>query len=309
MHPEIVACVSAHAAVDKACDIMGLKLKKVPFDPVTFKCDTKALERAIGPNTIMLYSSAPGYPQGVIDDIVEMGRLATKYNIGLHVDCCLGGFILPFAKKLGYSIPDFDFSVKGVSSMSLDTHKYGYALKGSSVVLYRSKELRRAQYFNYPEWTGGIYTTPTIAGSRSGGLLAQTWASMMAMGESGYMKYTRDILETAKLIAQGVKSIQGLTILGATEVMIVCFAADKSVPKPIDIYAVGDCMTARGWCLNTLQHPASIHICCTVCHVGHHEEFLSDLRSSVEEIRSRPANAKEGKAAVYGMAASLPRIT
>lgn len=149
-----MCCTSAHAAVDKGCDIMGIRLIKVPMNPTTYECDLVALERAIGPNTIMLYSSAPGYPQGVIDPIRAMGQIALRYSVGLHVDCCLGGFVLPFAKRLNYDLPDFDFGVPGVSSMSLDTHKYGYSLKGSSVVLYRTKELRQAQYFKYPDWAG-----------------------------------------------------------------------------------------------------------------------------------------------------------
>jgi hypothetical protein len=158
--PEIIACESAHAAIDKACDILGIRLIKLPMDPVTFKLNVSEVKRVISPNTIMIYGSAPTFPQGVIDDISGLSELAVKYDIGLHVDMCLGGFILPFAKKMGYNVPDFDFDLPGVTSMSVDTHKFGYALKGSSVVLYRNVGLRHAQYFTCPKWPGGLYSTP-----------------------------------------------------------------------------------------------------------------------------------------------------
>lgn len=300
--PEMVVGNSAHAAVDKACDLMGIKLIKVPLDPDTFKIDLRALEAAIGPNTIMMYASAPSYPHGAIDPVREMGALAVRYSIGLHVDCCLGGFVLPFAKKMGYSVPDFDFSVPGVSSMSLDTHKYGYALKGTSVVLYRNRQLRQSQYFCYADWTGGMYTTPTIAGSRSGGLIAQCWASLMALGEEGYHQHTRDILAVTQEIAAGVREIQGLRLLGGTpEAMIVCFAGAEGV----NIYSVSDKMAHRGWSLNALQNPPCVHICCTVTHVKRGEQFLKDLREAVQEVLDHP-EAKGGNAAIYGLTSALP---
>eukprot|EP00600_Ochromonadales_sp_CCMP1393_P002074 CAMPEP_0174979846 /NCGR_PEP_ID=MMETSP0004_2-20121128/15025_1 /TAXON_ID=420556 /ORGANISM="Ochromonas sp., Strain CCMP1393" /LENGTH=598 /DNA_ID=CAMNT_0016231453 /DNA_START=63 /DNA_END=1859 /DNA_ORIENTATION=- len=299
--PEMVVGNSAHAAVDKACDMMGIKLIKVGLDPLTFKIDVRALRAAIGPNTIMLYASAPSYPHGAIDPVKQMGQIALKYQIGLHVDCCLGGFVLPFAKKMGFNIPEFDFSVPGVTSMSVDTHKYGYALKGTSVVLYRSKELRQAQYFCYADWTGGMYTTPTIAGSRSGGLIAQCWASLMALGEEGYHQHTRDILRTTQTIHNGIKSISGLRLLGLSEAMIVCFDATDGM----NIYCIADKMSKRGWSLNSLQHPACLHICCTVAHVGRDQEFLQDLAESVAEVKSNPDDVG-GNAAIYGMTSALP---
>ena len=167
-NPEIIACVTAHAAVNKACEMFGIHLISVPFDPETFAMDVKATRRAISSDTILIYGSAPNYPSGIVDPISQLSQLAKSYSVGLHVDCCLGGFILPFAKEAGFDVPSFNFSNSGVTSMSVDTHKYGYAAKGSSVVLYRTKELRRYQYFTYPKWTGGLYATTTIAGSRPG---------------------------------------------------------------------------------------------------------------------------------------------
>jgi sphinganine-1-phosphate aldolase len=187
--------------------------------------------------------------------------------------------------------------------MSLDTHKYGYALKGTSVVLYRNKELRHSQYFCYADWTGGMYTTPTVLGSRSGGLIAQTWASMMTLGYEGYFKHTKSIMETTKLIAEGVKKIDGLKLLGQAEAMIVCFTTTKE--SGLNVYSIGDKMHHKGWSLNSLQHPASIHICVTVAHAGHHEEFLQDLEVSVLEVKKNPDD-KSGNAAIYGMTSALP---
>lgn len=306
--PELVCCTSAHAAVDKACDLMNIKLIKVPMDErKNYKADVAAMRAAVGPNTIMLYASAPSYPQGVIDDIEELSALASKQQIGLHVDCCLGGFVLPFMRKLGYPVPPFDFALPGVTSMSLDTHKYGYALKGASVVLYRTKELRHAQYFCYSDWTGGMYTTPTIAGSRSGGLIAQCWASMVAMGEEGYLRHTKDIVETTKLISDGLREIKGLKQLGNAEAMIVCFSSTKE-EEGLNIYSVADKMSKKGWSLNALQHPACVHLCITVRHVGKHAVFLSDLADSVQAVRQAIAagDKVEGKAAIYGMTSSMP---
>lgn len=301
----MVACVSAHAAVDKACDLLGVKLVKVPMNQSYEMC-LRATRRAIGPNTIMMYSSACTYAQGVIDDISSLSALAVQYNIGLHVDCCLGGFILPFARKLGYTVPDFDFALRGVSSMSMDTHKYGYALKGTSVVLYRFRELRQAQYFCYSDWPGGIYATPTIAGSRSGGLIAQTWASMVALGEEGYLTQVKGILETTATLFAGIGAVPGLRVLGKGQAMVVCFAMEEG-SDPADIYSVMDKMTKQfQWALSSHQSPPCAHLCVTVCHVGREQELISNLRTCVEELRANPNAQKQGAAAIYGLTSSLP---
>lgn len=317
---EVVACVSAHAAVDKACDIMGLKLVKVPMDPKTFEISLPHLRAALSPRTIMIYSSAPTYPQGVIDPIPEISRIALEYGVGLHVDCCLGGFYLPFAKKIGgTNIPDFDFTLPGVTAMSMDTHKYGYALKGTSVLLYKNKEIRQAQYFCYADWVGGMYTTPTVAGSRSLGMIAQTWASLMHLGTEGYLKHTREIMRTVKAIKEGVGAIKGVKTLGGSNAMIVCIGSadlgeDKGSVVGLNIYHVVDGMSKKGWSLNSHQHPPCAHICVTVAQVGNEGKFLSDLRLVVDEILTRnEKNAREGKkeeeggnAAIYGMTSALP---
>ncbi|XP_024934338.3 sphingosine-1-phosphate lyase isoform X2 [Ziziphus jujuba] len=182
--PEMIIPVSAHSAYDKAAQYFNIKLWRVPVNK-EFQADVKAIRRYINRNTILIVGSAPGFPHGIIDPIEELGELASTYGICLHVDLCLGGFVLPFARKLGYPIPPFDFSVKGVTSVSVDVHKYGLAPKGTSVVLYRNHDIRKNQFVAVTEWSGGLYVSPTIAGSRPGGLIAGAWASMMSLGEEG----------------------------------------------------------------------------------------------------------------------------
>lgn len=309
---EIVACVSAHAAVHKAADLMGLRLILVPMDQTTYQLDLSAMEAAITASTVLLYASAPTFAQGAIDDVAGVSRLGGKYGVSVHVDCCLGGFILPFARRAGFSdLPTVDFALPGVTSMSIDTHKYGYAAKGTSVLCYRSKAVRRYQYFCFPSWTGGLYVTPTLAGSRPGALSAACWAALMHVGESGYIERAGAVLRTARRIAQGVREgIPGIRLLGTAPAMIVCVGGTNG----LDIYGVGDRMSKKGWNLNSLQSPPGLHLCCTLRHVGREESFLQDLREAageaLEEIREgkteKDKGSIKGNAAIYGMAATLP---
>ena len=266
-----------------------------------FRADVRAMKRAITRRTVVLVGSAPGYPHGVIDPISELSELALTRGVGLHVDACLGGFVLPFARKLGYTATDFDFSLRGVSSMSADTHKYGYAAKGTSVVLYRGAELRRFQYFVSTDWPGGLYFSPTLAGSRSGALVAATWAAMVSIGERGYLDATRRLLDTAKVIRQGIERIPELHVLG-DPLWVIAFGSDS-----LDIYRVLDAMAARGWSLNGLQRPPSVHFCTTLRHTepGIAERFIADLRAAVEDVKKNPADGR-GLAPVYGLAGSFP---
>eukprot|EP00615_Pteridomonas_danica_P010233 CAMPEP_0114358378 /NCGR_PEP_ID=MMETSP0101-20121206/22260_1 /TAXON_ID=38822 ORGANISM="Pteridomonas danica, Strain PT" /NCGR_SAMPLE_ID=MMETSP0101 /ASSEMBLY_ACC=CAM_ASM_000211 /LENGTH=626 /DNA_ID=CAMNT_0001501467 /DNA_START=15 /DNA_END=1895 /DNA_ORIENTATION=+ len=300
--PEIIACVHAHAAIDKACDLMGINLIKIPMTD-EYKLDVNALRAAFTADTIMVYSSAPSFPQGTIDPIAEISALCLSRGVGLHVDCCLGGMFLPFMKDAGFgdNLPPFDFSLPGVTSISVDTHKYGYASKGTSVVLYRNKDYRKYQYFAYPEWPGGLYATPTVSGSRSGGLVAACWASLASIGRQGYISRTRDICITVRNIAKGVKEIPGLFLVEEPSAMIVCFGS-----KEFNVLKVSDIMARKGWSLNALQKPNSVHLCCTLRTVGHEAHFLSDLKESVDEVKSTGAANEEGNAAIYGMAEGMP---
>jgi len=298
--PEIVLPITAHPAFDKAAQYFGIKAIRTPIED-DFRADVAAMERAITRNTIALVGSAPDFPHGIIDPIPELSELAYKREIGFHTDACLGGFVLPWAEKLGYPVPLFDFRLPGVTSMSVDTHKYGYAAKGTSVVLYRTPELRRYQYFAATDWPGGLYTSPSMAGSRPGGLIAVCWAVMVKMGKQGYLDATRLILETADRIKQGIKEIPELKILG-DPLWIIAFTSDE-----LDIYRVLDAMAERGWSLNGLQYPPAVHIAITLRHAqpGIAERFLEDLRESVQYVQGHP-KASGGMAPVYGMAASVP---
>ncbi|MDP9340524.1 MAG: aminotransferase class V-fold PLP-dependent enzyme [Actinomycetota bacterium] len=298
--PRVIAPSSAHVAFDKAAQYFGIELVRVPVGP-DYRADVAATRRAITRNTIALVGSAPGFPHGVIDPIEELAAMAAERRIGFHTDACLGGFVLPWARRLGYDVPGFDFGVPGVISMSADTHKFGYAAKGTSVVLYRGTELRSYQYFVATEWPGGLYFSPTLAGSRPGALSAACWAAMVATGEEGYLDATGRILETAATIRRGISEIPGLHVLG-DPLWVIAFGSDS-----LDIYRVLEHMGRRGWSLNGLHRPTAVHICVTLRHTqpGVAERFLSDLRESAQEVRSEPAE-KEGMAPVYGLAATMP---
>ncbi|KAI5625076.1 sphingosine-1-phosphate lyase 1 isoform X1, partial [Silurus asotus] len=302
-YPEIIAPISAHAAFDKAAHYFGMKLIHIPLDKKTMKVNVKAMKRAISKNTAMLVCSAPQFPHGIIDPIVEVGKLAEKYNIPFHVDACLGGFLIVFMEKAGFKLEPFDFRVKSVTSISADTHKYGYAPKGSSVVIYRDKLYRHYQYFVAPDWQGGIYASPSVAGSRPGGIIAACWATMMHMGESGYVEATKKVVQTARIIAAGICKVEGLFVFGNPEVSVVALGSDV-----FDIFRLSNALTSKGWNLNTLQFPSSIHICVTMLHTqpGVAQEFIKDVKEEVAIIMQNPKEKTTGMGAIYGMAQSIP---
>ena len=248
-----------------------------------------------------MVGSAPSFPHGMVDPIAELSELARQRGIGFHTDACLGGFVLPWATDLGYPVPPFDFHLPGVTSISADTHKYGYAAKGTSVILYRSTELRRYQYFTITDWPGGLYFSPSFAGSRPGALSAACWAAMVRIGQAGYRDATRRILETADFIKTAIRSIPELFILG-DPLWVIAFGS-----RSLDIYRVMDAMSHRGWSLNGLHRPSCVHLCVTLRHTqpGVKERFVEDLQAAVVEVRNAP-EAEGGMAPVYGMAATLP---
>ncbi len=298
--PELIVPTTAHAAFDKAGQYFKIKLRRIPVDQ-RYVADVRAARRAISRNTIAIVGSTPSFPHGTIDPIEELSELARRRGIGFHTDACLGGFVLPWAAKLGYPVPPFDFSLPGVTSISVDTHKYGYAAKGTSVVLYRSPRLRRYQYYTTTEWPGGLYFSPTFAGSRPGALSAACWATLLSMGQQGYLEATKKILETAHRIKVGIREVPGLTILG-DPLWNIAFSAHG-----LNIYQVMELMGRRGWSLNGLHKPAAVHLCLTLRHTqpGVADRFLTDLEAAVEEVRRSPQR-EEGMAPIYGMAATLP---
>ncbi|KAJ6705134.1 hypothetical protein OIU79_009938 [Salix purpurea] len=298
--PEMIIPESAHSAYYKAAQYFNIKLRRVPVNK-EFQADVKAIRQQINKNTVLIVGSAPGFPHGIIDPIEELGELAFSYGICFHVDLCLGGFVLPFARKLGYPIPPFDFSVKGVTSISADVHKYGLAPKGTSVVLYRNHDIRKHQFVAVTEWSGGLYVSPTIAGSRPGGLIAGAWAALMALGLEGYLENTKAIMEVSKRIQKGIKEIPELFIIGRPDMTIVAFGSND-----LDIFEVNDIMSSKGWHLNALQRPNSIHICVTLQHAPVSEDFLQDLKESVQTVKENPGPINGGLAPIYGAAGKIP---
>lgn len=300
MKPEMIIPESGHSAYDKAAQYLKIKLWRVPVNE-DFQADVKAIQRYVNKNTIMIVGSAPGFPHGIIDPIEELADLALRWGICFHVDLCLGGFVLPFARKLGYPIPPFDFTVQGVTSISVDIHKYGLGPKGTSVVLYRNHEIRKQQFVAVTEWSGGLYISPTVAGSRPGGLIAGAWAAMMTIGEEGYLEAVRKVMEVSKVIQQGIKQIPELFIVGRPDMTVIAFGSDK-----LDIFKVNDVLSTQGWHLNALQRPNSIHICLTLQHTLIAEDFLKDLKEAVTTVQENPSAFEDGMAPIYGAAGKMP---
>ena len=299
--PEMIVPTTAHAAFDKASQYFNIKIKRIPVD-AGFKADVAKTKEAITDNTIVIVGSTPSFPHGVIDPIEELSEIARDNDIGFHTDACLGGFILPWANKLGYPVPPFDFSLPGVTSISVDTHKYGYAAKGSSVILYRSLELRRYQFYTTTDWPGGLYLSPTFAGSRAGALSATAWAAMVAIGEKGYLEIAKKILETGAKIKKGIGEIPELYVLG-DPLWDIAFGSDT-----VDIYKVMDYMGTQKWSLNGLQMPPAVHLCLTHRHTqpGLAEKFIQDLKSAVDQVKANPDKETDGVGRLYGMSAQIP---
>jgi glutamate/tyrosine decarboxylase-like PLP-dependent enzyme len=293
--PQMILPDTAHVAFDKGAHYFGVEVVRAPVDPKTTLVDVDFVARHIGPDTVLLVGSAGNYPYGTIDPIGELSELAVEHDVGLHVDGCLGGFILPWGEALGYDIPAFDFRLPGVTTISADTHKYGYGPKGTSVLLFRDKALRRHQYFARPDWKGGMYASPGIGGSRSGGLIAATWAVMVALGRDGYLEKARKVFETAFAMQDEVRRHPSLRLMG-DPTFCFSFTSDE-----FDIYHVNDFMKKRGWRFNGQQYPSAIHMCVTgpQTQPGVVERFGSDLAEAVEYAR-HPENPVPRSGALYG---------
>lgn len=297
--PEIILPNTIHPAFDKTANYLSLKTVKVQVDE-DFRADIEETRKAINKNTILIVGSAPAYPQGVIDPISGLAKLAQDNGILMHVDACLGGFLLPFIKKLGYEVPPFDFSVEGVTSISADIHKYGYGPRGTSVILYRSAELRQHQYFSYSDWPGGLYGSPTMSGSRPGGAIAAAWAVINYLGEEGYLRLANIVMKTTQKLIDGINNIPQLKVLGKPNMSVFSYTSDS-----LDIYGIGEEMTKRGWSLDRQQLPSSLHMMVTPAHEKVADKFLQDLEDSVQSMIKNPTEP-EGMAAMYGAMVSMP---
>lgn len=301
LKPEIIVPESAHPALDKGADYFDVKLRHATVG-ADLKVDLDSVKRLINRNTIAIVGSAPQYPNGVIDPIVELGLLAEKHNLPLHVDACIG-FNLPFIERAGYPLPAFDFRVKGVTSISSDLHKYGFAAKGASVLLWRSMDFMKYQFFVYENWTGGIYASASMPGTKAGGSIAAAWAALTTLGTDGYVAEAKRLMETARKYREGINSVAGLKVLGHPDAGLLSF---HSTEKNVSIYAIADQLEAKGWSMDRNQRPESIHMTLSPPHSKVCDEFIADLKSAVEWVLAHPESATSGNAAMYGMMAKIP---
>ena len=273
--PEILAPISAHPAFNKAAHFLGMRVRRVAIGQ-DFRADAAALEAAVGPETIMLVGSAPAYPHGVMDPIEELAALAQRAGLWMHVDACVGGFIAPFARMLGEPVAAFDFVIPGVRSISADLHKYGYAAKGASTVLYRDAESFAFQGYVFDEWPRGKYSTQTLVGTRAGGAIAAAWAVMNYLGEDGYLKVTARILAIRKAIEQGVRDL-GLTVWGEPHLSILTYGGAGR-----DMGRVADGLTSKGWFVGRLAEPPGIHLMLNLTHEPIVDTYLADLKWALD---------------------------
>ncbi|PHH63144.1 hypothetical protein CDD81_6295 [Ophiocordyceps australis] len=314
--PEMIIPDTAHTAFRKAGEYFNIRIHRVACPPPSYQVDVRAMARLVNANTVLLVGSAPNFPHGIMDDITALSKLALRKRVCLHVDCCLGSLLVPCLEKAGLETQAFDFRLRGVTSISCDTHKYGFAPKGNSTTLYRTQQLRTYQYFVCADWSGGVYASPGMAGSRPGALIAGCWASLMAMGETGYVDACAKIVGTAKSIADAIRNgpVLGgeLEVIGKPLVSVVAFTA-----RNLNIYDIADGMSAKGWHLNALQDPPAIHVAVTMPIVKAWQRLVSDLEAVVEQEREKERERlAEGKssrgkavgdsAALYGVAGSLP---
>ncbi|HEY5662522.1 MAG TPA: aminotransferase class V-fold PLP-dependent enzyme [Ilumatobacter sp.] len=299
--PQMILPDTAHPAFLKGAHLFCLEVVVVPTDPVTTLVDPAAVRDAITDRTAVIVGSAGNYAYGTIDPIAELSDLAVEHGVGLHVDGCLGGWILPWGERLGYEIPVFDFRLPGVTSISADTHKYGYGPKGLSVLLWRDAEYRRHHYYVEPEWNGGLYASAALLGSRSGGVVAGTWAALRRLGEPGYRAKAAAIFETAFAMQAAVRSHPDLIVMGDPT---FCFAFRS---EAFDIYHVNDHMKRNGWRFNGLQRPPALHMCVTgpQTQPGVVEAFAADLAEAVAYASGRAAEAPRSGSMYGGAGAHL----
>lgn len=280
-NPEVILSSSAHPAFLKAMNFLKIKPVIVPTNN-DFNLNFNGFKEAINQNTILLVASAPAYPTGMIDPISELSILALENKLLLHVDACIGGFLLSYLKKCNYNIPPFDFNLDGVSSLSVDLHKYAYAPKGSSVLLYRNDELRKQQFSVYPNWEGGIYGSTSFLGTKPGGIVAASWFALNHIGENGYIELTQKTMSATKVIYDFIQKSEHLSLIGNPIMSLIAFHSEK-----YDIYHIADELSNLGWYIGRLQNPRGIHLVVSQIHAdGAAENFIADLQSVLKSLSS-----------------------
>ncbi len=284
--PEMIVAESAHAAFHKAAHLFGITLHKTPvLDDWT--ADVAAMADLVGGNTVLIVGSAPQYPQGVIDDIPAIAALAVDGGFSCHVDACMGGFVLPFAEMSGRDVPPWDFRIEGVTTISADVHKLGYAPKGVSVILHRTRDLRRHQTFVFDDWLGGFYASPNLQGSRSGLPMAAAWAVMQHLGIDGYVELTRTVLENADRMRAGINAVDGIRVLGDPRFHLLAIASDPEAAEPIDVFALGDELANEGWFHDRQAPPDSLHATVSNSNAAVIDDYIESLGRAASKIRGR----------------------
>lgn len=279
--PEMILPVSAHPAFAKAAEYLGLVLRQAPLAG-DLRVDVQAVQDLVTDQTALIVGSAPNYPHGMVDPIPELAAIAGERGISFHTDACVGGFLLPFLERLGEPVPPFDFRVDGVTTISADVHKYGYATKGASVISHRDKATLQHQIFVYDKWPGGVYGSPALAGARPAAPIAAAWAVLSYLGEEGYLELTRRVIGTARKLRAGIEAIDGLHVWGDPPASLIAFGSEK-----VDIMAVGDVMDDRGWCLDRQVNPDALHMMVSPEHDRVADELLVDLREAVAHHGTR----------------------
>jgi glutamate/tyrosine decarboxylase-like PLP-dependent enzyme len=284
-HPLIVIPWSAHPAFEKAAHYLDLVVRRLPLT-ADFRADVDAMAQAITPDTILVAGSAPALPHGVIDPIERIAALAREHGLWCHVDACVGGFMAPFVKRAGYPVSDFDFGIDGVTSMSADLHKYGFSAKGASLLLLRDSALRRHLVFEFDNWPRGHYSSATFRGTRPGGAIASAWAVMRYLGVEGYTRIARTTMEGRDRLIAGIEGLEGFHVVGTPELTVMGYGAEG-----IDINAVAQQLTARGWFVAGMASPPGIHMgMLSPAHAAIVDEYLGDLRAAVAAVRSNPGS-------------------
>lgn len=300
--PEMIVPSTAHVAWFKAAEYFDVKLRLLPLDD-RLHADVNRLDAMVNRRTVMILGSAPEYPHGSIDPIEAMGAIAQKHGVPMHVDACVGGFILPFMAMNGAELPLWDYRVPGVSSISADLHKYGFAAKGASTITYRSLALLKHQMFVCADWPGGVFASPALLGTRPGGAYAAAWAAMQHFGIDGYRELAARTSDAVARLRSGIEALPELKILGEPQGPLLAYG---SATPAVNIFAVGDQMDAKGWQVNRLQFPDGLHAMVTARHLDVADEYLRDLRAAVAIVKADPSLAGKGRAATYGMMAHLP---
>ncbi|MBT8107053.1 MAG: aspartate aminotransferase family protein [Gammaproteobacteria bacterium] len=284
--PNIVIPETGHSSFFKACAYFDVEAIRVPVDPVTYRAVPAEMEDAIDDQTILMVGSATSYAHGVVDPVEELGEIALRHDILLHVDSCVGGMYLPFAKELGADIPNFNLSVPGVTQLSMDFHKWGYAAKGASSILYKDGDMRRWQIWAWSGWTGYSVINPTVLSTKSGGPVAACWATLQHLGREGYLELVEKCQDASRTIIAAIDDMPALRVLGQPQTNLFSVASDT-----IDVFALADDMKAKGWYIQPQfgfsNSPANVHLSVGASNAPLVNEFVRDLGECEASLRER----------------------